>query len=415
MGLRNEVFNFNFRQNKFIFGAVKITSMRVIAFSLFLLFFFGCSQNRDLSPIISEVKKEFAPDKRVAIFNIEATVNGGNATLEGESNLPEAVNSLIAKLKAQNLDIRNNIKMLPDEALGGHYFGVVTLSACNIRSKGKHSAELATQATLGTPLTVYKKEGSWYYVQTPDGYLGWLDDGGFQLMDKRAFDVWQEKAKVIYLPDFGFARSTPDADAHPVSDLLSGNILAKRGDAKAGWMPIEFPDGRKAFVPESEVMDLSQWLDTRSTNPDSILQTAFRYMGRPYLWGGTSGKALDCSGFTKTVFFQHGMIIPRDASQQVHAGIAVPVDTTLKGLERGDFLFFGKKREDGSNRITHVAMYLGNGKIIHETGRVKVQSLRRGDPDFAEDRLNTLLEARRLHVTPNDHGVQQIRKSKYLE
>ncbi len=388
--------------------------MRLIIVSFLAIYLLGCSQNVDISPILNEVKKEFAPDKRVAIFNVKADVKGQQITLNGESNLPDAIKALTDKLAGQKFEIHNNIKMLPDDALHGKYFGVVTLSACNIRSKGKHSAELATQSTLGTPLTVYKKEGDWYYVQTPDGYLGWLDAGGFQLMDQAAYDSWKKRSKMVYLPDFGFARVAPSLDSNIMSDLLSGNIFAATGNSEGEWIEIIFADGRKGFVQENETMELNQWLDTRTTDVEDIIHTAFKYMGRPYLWGGTSGKALDCSGFTKTVFFEHGMIIPRDASQQVHAGIAVPVDTTLKDLQKGDFLFFGKKREDGSNRITHVAIYLGNGKIIHETGRVKVQSLKRGDPDFAEDRLKTLLEARRLHTTPDENQVSLIKTSKYL-
>lgn len=389
--------------------------MNRLILSLLVIFIIGCSQKETIQPIIAEVKHEFAPDNRVAIFNIEADVKGNHITLKGESNLPDAITALTKKLESKDLIVQNNIKMLPDSALKGLYFGVVTLSVCNIRSKGKHSAELASQATMGTPLTVYKKSDNWYYVQTPDGYLGWLDAGGFEIMDQKQYELWSNRDKVIFLPDFGFAKSAPNTEAYPATDLIAGNILAKTGMANQGWQEVLLPDGRKGFIDEKEIMEFNQWADTRSTEPEDFLKTAFQYMGRPYLWGGTSGKAMDCSGFTKTVFFNHGMIIPRDASQQVKAGIAVPVDTTLKDLEKGDFLFFGRKRADGvTNKITHVALYLGDGKIIHASGRVKVQSLRRGDPDFAEDRLNTLLEARRLHTTPNENGVKQIRSSNYL-
>jgi cell wall-associated NlpC family hydrolase len=52
----------------------------------------------------------------------------------------------------------------------------------------------------------------------------------------------------------------------------------------------------------------------------SLVATARTLMGAPYLWGGTSAKGMDCSGFTKTIYLMNGLILPRDASQQVHVG-----------------------------------------------------------------------------------------------
>ena len=106
---------------------------------------------------------------------------------------------------------------------------------------------------------------------------------------------------------------------------------------------------------------------------------------------------MDCSGFTKTVYYLNGLMLPRDASQQVHVGIEVETDPSLKNLQPGDFLFFGRKATSSAKeKITHVAIYLGDGKMIHSSERVRIQSLKRGDEDFAENRLNTLVRAKRL-------------------
>ena len=117
---------------------------------------------------IEAIKSNYAPDKRVALFAIEAIKNQDTYILKGESNLPEAVAALKDKLKAENLNFIDSIQLLPAADLDDKTVGLVTISVANLRSNPKHSAELATQATLGTPVKVYKKEGSWSLIQTPE-------------------------------------------------------------------------------------------------------------------------------------------------------------------------------------------------------------------------------------------------------
>ena len=381
---------------------------------LMLVLLFSCEKQEGLPPeidaILENIRQAHAPDKRVALFDISAEQEGDKIVLTGESNLPEALRSLEDSLQKAGFPALNRIKLLPDPLLQGKTYGVVTLSACNIRSEPRHSAELATQSTLGTPLRVYKESEGWFLVQTPDGYLGWLDPGGFVAMTEAEYRQWQQAEKVAYLPDQGFSLAAPATGAQRVSDLLAGNILLYQG-SEGGFSKLQYPDGRAAYVPDEDVMNYELWLASRDPSAEKIIETAFRFMGRPYLWGGTSGKGVDCSGFTKTVFYLNGLLLPRDASQQVHVGVPVETDTTLAGLQPGDLLFFGRKAtEDKPEKITHVAIYLGEGKIIHSSGIVKVESLRRADPDFTEYRLNSFVRARRMLQDPGQNGVPPLKE-----
>ena len=81
------------------------------------------------------------------------------------------------------------------------------------------------------------------------------------------------------------------------------------------------------------------------------------------------------------------------------------------GLQPGDLLFFGRKATgEQPEKITHVAIYLGDGKIIHASGRVQVESLKRGAPDFTEYRLKSLVCARRMLQAPEQNGILPLSK-----
>ena len=175
-------------------------------------------QTTKADPIIKEVKTEYAPDKRVALFDVEAKKNGNQLIIRGESNLPEAVSELKQKLQARNIAFVDSIKMLPAEDLQGKTESVIQISVANLRSRPSHSAELVTQAILGTPVKVYKKDGGWYYIQTPEGYLAWVDYGGVTPMTPAELAKWRASEKIIFLDTFGFSYTEPNTESQEVED-----------------------------------------------------------------------------------------------------------------------------------------------------------------------------------------------------
>ena len=101
-----------------------------------------------------------------------------------------------------------------------------------------------------------------------------------------------------------------------------------------------------------------------------ILETAYTKLGSPYKWGATGPNSFDCSGFTSWVYRQHGISLSRTAQAQSQGGVAVD----RSNLQPGDLVFFGS----GTGRITHVGIYVGDGKMIHspQTGDVvKISAL----------------------------------------
>jgi gamma-D-glutamyl-L-lysine dipeptidyl-peptidase len=358
--------------------------------------------------ILLGIQQHFVPDRRVARLEVTIVPTAAGFLLRGESTLPAARDSLLHALAANGIAFVDSIQSLPAADLGPDTLALTRHSVANLRSERGHSQELATQVLLGTPLRVLRQEAEWYLVQCPDGYLAWLHGGELVRQSVAARNEWKAADRVVYTADYGHSYTAPNTASTPVGDLVKGGLLVRLAE-QGDFTQVAYPDGRLAFVPTQELQPFATWLTANLPDFARTRAVATDQLGKPYLWGGTSPKGMDCSGFTKTVYWQQGLIIPRDASQQVHAGLPVVYDEQLHGLQAGDFLFFGRLREDGTEKITHVGIYLGEGAFIHsgaDNGANKIQNLLPGQPDFAEHRRATLRQARRL--TTGSPGVQSV-------
>ena len=368
------------------------------------------SEENEVEPFIAEVRDEYAPDSRVALFDVEANEDGAGYILKGESNMPQAISSLKEKLDAQAISYKDSIALLPSSNLEGKTEGVVKISVANLRSNPTHSAELVTQATLGMPVKIYKKDGSWYYIQTPEGYLAWVDSGGIKPMTPEQLTEWKATEKVIYLHTAGSSYKEANAEAGVVSDLVAGNVL-QLADEKAGYYEVKYPNGKTAYVKKQEAQPYEQWLASLDPTGESLIATSKTMKGLPYLWGGTSPKGVDCSGYTKMIYFLNGIVIPRDASQQMRAGVVVDSTKNFENLSAGDLLYFGRKATDStSERIIHVGMWIGDNKFIHSMGDVHISTVDTAAEDFDEYNYNRYLRSKRI-LGREDEEIIQLAES----
>lgn len=345
---------------------------------------------------ILEVQEHYVPDRRVARFDVESEPYEGKFVLRGETSKPEALASLKQKLDSAGIEYIDSIQVYPAKDLQGKTNALVRISVANIRSNPKHSAELATQATLGTPLKVLKREGEWYLVQTPDQYLSWVDHGGVTLYSDEELAEWKAAEKVIFTEPFGQAYESASNSSATVSDVVAGNIFELKGE-KIGFFEVEYPDGRIGFLEKNKSKKYTDWLRDLEASEESLVQTSKKFMGLPYLWGGTSAKGVDCSGYTKTVYFMNGMVIPRDASQQVHTGVLVDTLRNFQNLRKGDLLFFGTPATDTTReKVVHVGIWIGDNRFIHSSGRVHISTVDSTAADFDEFNYNRYLRTKRL-------------------
>jgi cell wall-associated NlpC family hydrolase len=146
-------------------------------------------------------------------------------------------------------------------------------------------------------------------------------------------------------------RATPGDDAEQVTQLLFGEAVGIEGE-DAGWTRI-----RTAY-------DYPGWVRTADLATDDLVAEARAYLGVPYEWGGMSDRGIDCSGLVHMAFRRIGVTVPRDADQQEDAGVEIDEDQ----LRPGDLVTYGDELE-----ADHIAIWVGEGAILHATGREDVQ------------------------------------------
>jgi len=381
---------------------------------LIVILLFSCSNNTKLisglKSVSRSIQEQYAPDKRVAIFNINFDYSDDKIIVTGKTDKKEAYLKLLDSLKSLEVKFINKIRVLPDTTVSNKKYAVARNSVINIRSAPKHSAELGTQGLLGMSLKVLDKEGDFYRIQTPDKYISWVDKGGITLMNKEELDQWDNNKKIIYTKNFGYVYANKSTNASIVSDISLGGIL-KLVSLHPNYVKVAYPDNRVGFIKRDEALMYDAWLDNLNPTESNVEKIAKTMEGFPYLWGGTSAKGMDCSGFTKMVYLMNGFIIPRDASQQIHAGKKVDVNLNFSDLQKGDLLFFGKKATlNKQQRVTHVGIWLGNNKqeFIHASGNVHVSSMDANHPLYDEYNKNRYLGSRR-YLGIKDKNIIDLR------
>lgn len=286
-------------------------------------------------------------------------------------------------------------------------WGVVSLSTAFLRNAPDYEAPLETQALMGSTVEVTGEQGYWKSVslQNPS-YEAWVTDLGIVEMSRDDFEEYSSSPKYICTAMQSRVFSRPSPRSSCLSDLVAGDILRKGISRKGSiasrgrFVPVLVPDGRQGWVLSRDVEDLGEWAASSSLTPESIMKTACNFLGTPYMWGGNSSKYVDCSGLVWMVYFLNGAILPRNASQQAHLGM----DVALNDAAPGDLMFFGTAASaDKPERISHVGIYLGDGKIIHASQVVRIGSVRPSDDDYIGRQ-----PVRVRRITSSDEGVVRI-------
>ena len=319
-------------------------------------------------------------------------------------------------------------------------WAVVELSTIYMRLQPDYEAALETQELMGTIVEIAGEKSYWKEIVSPQPYKAWATSKGLVEMSAKEIEAYKAAPKVMFKELYGHVYTQAAAGSQTVCDLVGGDILriVSQDDSRAKsrktrevmkgkWTQVMLPSGKTGYVPTSQLAPHKEFMsiakgegsaESISENTtESIIAEAHKLVGVPYLWGGMSAKGVDCSGLVRISHIMNGVLLPRNASQQIQCGDRVPMNinkgfwedrsdadafkaemiSRIAELKRGDLVFFGTpaSQEGQRDRVTHVGIYLGDGKIIHSSHLVRINSLIPGEADYYEN-AHRLLGATRL-------------------
>jgi gamma-D-glutamyl-L-lysine dipeptidyl-peptidase len=232
-------------------------------------------------------------------------------------------------------------------------YGICALSMIPMRIEPSDRSEMVNMLLFGEQFYTIEKSGKWLKIHLlHDGYEGWISEGAYMPLDEKQV----ENRSSAVLKSLGKCRREDDPDSQVI--LLPGSTLPDY-DAKD-----------RHFVLGNHDHQLTEGI-IAGNNHDfvtELINTAHSFLNAPYLWGGRSLFGIDCSGFTQVVYKIAGISLPRDAAQQATQG--VKIDSISNALP-GDLAFFG----EGQGRISHVGMVMEHSRIIHASGKVRIDLL----------------------------------------
>ena len=251
--------------------------------------------------------------------------------------------------------------------------GISLHSVVPVRTEARETAEMSTQILFAEQCEILAEKARWYQVRLcQDGQEGWVDKKMLTPLSAEEEQKLPAEATAMVLMPMAYALSENNGQTIPLT---------------AGTRLFNYKDGRFELLGVGFRIDPSMVLIAPLPMDEPHLLQAVRFfLNIPYLWGGKNAMGMDCSGFTQVVLSLFGKHLLRNASEQATQGTEV---NRLEDAQAGDLAFFCKPQTNHANNdnngqnenngahapITHVGILIDKQRIIHCSGRVKVEKI----------------------------------------
>lgn len=251
--------------------------------------------------------------------------------------------------------------------------GISLHSVVPVRTEARETAEMSTQILFAEQCEILAEQARWYQVRLcQDGQEGWVDKKMLTPLSADEEQKLPAEATAMVLMPMAYAVSENNGQTIP---LTAGTRLCNYKDGRFELLGVGFR------IDPSMVLTAPLPLDE-----PHLLQAVRFFLNIPYLWGGKNAMGMDCSGFTQVVLSLFGKHLLRNASEQATQGTEV---SRLEDAQAGDLAFFCKPQTNHANNetnetnanngahapITHVGILIDKQRIIHCSGRVKVEKI----------------------------------------
>lgn len=243
-------------------------------------------------------------------------------------------------------------------------YGIASQAVVPVRAEPSHRAEMVTQVLFGEMFRITAHEGSWCGVTLIfDGYEGWIEQKQISILSHSEFLTLEKASSPVSMDLVQLVFREKHQDMMPI---VLGSSLPGYHDGRFSFAGETYY--YEGTLPDSFANSIENHGLTSEAIRKQLVENAMLYLNAPYLWGGRSPLGIDCSGLIQMVYKLLNFQLYRDSSRQATQGEVVGI---LFEAMPGDLAFFDN--EEGT--ITHVGMLLGQHRIIHSSGIVRIDHL----------------------------------------